>query len=57
MKRFKSAGQAQRFLSAHDGMGNLFLLRRHQVPAAQYRAARTRAFQVWAEVTDVTAAA
>ena len=39
-KRFKSAGQAHRFLSAHDGISNLFLLRRHRVPAAQYRAAR-----------------
>jgi len=57
MKRFKSAGQAQRFLPAHDGINNLFLLRRHQVPAAQYRAARTQAMQVWAEVTGVAAAA
>ena len=57
MKRFKSAGQAQRFLSAHDGINNLFLLRRSQVPATQYRAARTQAFQVWAEVTGVAAAA
>jgi putative transposase len=57
MKRFKSAGQAQRFLSAHDGINNLFLLRRHQVPATQYRATRTRAFQVWAEVTGVAAVA
>jgi len=57
MKRFKSAGQAQRFLSAHDGINNLFHLRRHQVPATQYRAARTQAFQVWAEVTGVAAAA
>ena len=57
MKRFKSPDQAQRFLSAHDGISNLFHLRRHQVPAAQYRAARTEAFQVWAEVTGVTAAA
>jgi len=57
MKRFKSAGQAQRFLSAHDGINNLFHLRRHQVPATQYRATRTQAFQVWAEVTGVTAAA
>jgi len=56
MKRFKSAGQAQRFLSAHDGINNLFLLRHHQVPAAQHRADRTQAFQVWAEVTGVTAA-
>ncbi len=57
MKRFKSAGQAQRFLSAHDGINNLFHLRRHQVPATQYRAARTQAFQVWAEVTGVAASA
>ena len=57
MKGFKSPGQAQRFLSAHDGISNLFHLRRHQVPAAQYRAARTQAFQVWAEVTSVIAAA
>ena len=56
MKRFKSPGQAQRFLSAHDGINNLFLLRRHQVPAAQYRAARTEAFAVWAEITGVAAA-
>src|SRR5215213_9740186 len=28
MKRFKSAGQAQHFLSAHDQIGNLFHLRR-----------------------------
>ena len=57
MKRFKSAGQAQRFLSAHDGIDNLFHLRRHQVPAPQYQAARTQAFQVWAEVTGVAATA
>jgi putative transposase len=41
MKRFESAGQAQRFLSAHDRINNLFHLRRDHVPADQYRAART----------------
>ncbi len=45
MKRFKSAGQAQRFLSAHDQIGNLFHLRRDHVTAVRYRAARTRAFE------------
>ena len=40
MKRFKSAGQAQRFLSAHDQINNLFHLPRDYVPADQYRAAR-----------------
>ena len=55
--RFKSPGQAQRFLSAHDGIDNLLLLCRPQAPAAQYRDAQTQAFRVWAEVTGVAAAA
>ena len=57
MKRFKSAGQAQRFLSAHDQINNLFHLRRDHVPANEYRTARTQAFQTWAEVTGVAALA
>ena len=57
MKRFKSPGQAQRFLSAHEGINNLFHLRRDRLRAAQYRATRTQAFQTWAEVTGVAATA
>jgi len=57
MRRFKSAGQAQRFLSAHDQINNLFQLRRDHVTASAYRAARTRAFELWAEITGVAAAA
>ena len=57
MQRFKSARQAQRFLFAHDGINNLFHLRRHQVSATQYRADPTQALRVWAEVTGVTASA
>src|SRR3954468_20309549 len=57
MKRFKSARQAQRFLSAHDQINNLFHLRRDHLPADQYRAARAQAFRTWAEVTSVAAAA
>ena len=57
MKRFKSAGQAQRFLSTHDQINNLFPLCREHVTAAEYRAARTRAFELWAEVSGVAAAA
>ena len=57
MKRFKSPGQAQRFLSAHDQISNLFHLRRDHVTAAQHRAARMRAFEVWAEVTGSKVAA
>ena len=51
MKRFKSPRQAQRFLSAHDQIGNLFHLRRDHLSAAEYRAARARAFETWAEVS------
>ena len=57
MKCFKSPGQAQRLLSAHDGISNLFLLRRSQVPATEYRADRAQAFRVWAEVPGIAAAA
>jgi putative transposase len=46
MKRFKSARQVQRFLSAHDQINNLFHLRRHHIPASEYRAARARTFEM-----------
>jgi putative transposase len=57
MKRFKSPKQAQRFLSAHAGINNLFHLHRDHLSADQCRAARTQAFQTWAEVTGVVATA
>jgi hypothetical protein len=41
-KRFKSPGQAQRFLPAHDRIDNLFHLRRGHCSATDYRAARTQ---------------
>jgi putative transposase len=52
MKRFKSAGQAQRFLSVHDHVGNLFR-RPANTNAADHRKSRAQAFKVWAEVTGV----
>src|SRR4051812_43376103 len=57
MKRFKSPGQAQRSLPAHDQIATLSPPRRDPPPARQYRAARTQALQTWAEVTGVTARA
>jgi putative transposase len=57
MRRFKSPRQAQRFLSAHDQINNLFHLRRDHVPASEYRAARARAFETWAEISGIAAAA
>ena len=56
MERLKSPRQAQRFLSAHDQISNLFHLRRDHVTAVQYRAARARAFEVWAEISGAAAA-
>jgi putative transposase len=55
MKRFKSAGQAQRFLSVHDQVANLFRLSTNTTASA-HRKARVQAFRVWAEVTGVTSA-
>jgi len=54
MKRFKSAGQAQRFLSGHDQVANLFL-RCANTNAVAHRQSRTRAFTTWAEVTGLAA--
>jgi putative transposase len=51
MRRFKSSGQAQRFLSVHSSINNLFRVGRHLLGAAHHRAFRARAFYVWNEVT------
>jgi putative transposase len=57
MKRFKSPRQVQRFLSAHDPINNLFHLRRDYVTADRHKFARTQAFEVWADITGIRAAA
>jgi putative transposase len=46
-RRFKSAGQAQRFLGAHAAVHNLFNLGRHLVGAEHYRNLRVSAFEEW----------
>ena len=51
MRRFKSTAQAQRFLSAHGVIQNLFRVGRHLVRAPNHRTLRARAFRVWVEVT------
>jgi putative transposase len=55
MKRFKSARQAQRFLSVHDQVANLFR-RPARTNAADHRASRAQAFRVWGEVTSAARA-
>jgi len=52
MKRFKSAGQAQRFLSVHDQVANLFR-RSSNNNAADHRTFRARAFKTWSEVIGI----
>ena len=47
MRRFKSVVQAQRFLSVHSAVYNLFNLGRHLVSANHYRLFRMRAFASW----------
>ena len=44
MRKFKSVGQAQRFVTAHVDVTNLFNLGRHLVSADHYRDLRISAF-------------
>jgi putative transposase len=54
MKRFKSAGQAQRFLSVHGQVANLFRRPAH-TSAVDHRKSREWALATWAEVTGLAA--
>ena len=47
MRRFKSVGQAQRYVAAHAAVSNLFNLGRHLVRAQHYRDLRVDAFADW----------
>ena len=51
MRRFKSARHAQRFLSLHDAVRNLFRVGRHLLRSSNHRLLRSRSFAVWREVT------
>ena len=51
MRRFKSPGQAQRFLAVHSQVHNLFCVGRHLLRAANYRLLRNRSFETWQQVT------
>jgi len=53
MRRFKSPGQAQRFLAIHSAVHNLFRIGRHLLRACHYRAFRSQAFSSWLQVTCV----
>ena len=51
MRRFKSPGQAQRFLTVHGLVRNLFRVGRHLVRAVHHRELRGRSFLIWDAVT------
>ena len=51
MRRYKSLGQAQRFLSVHGVIQNLFRVGRHLTSSANHRTLRDRSFGVWRRVT------
>jgi putative transposase len=53
MRRFKSAKQAQRFLSAFGPIAGHFQPPRHRLSAREYRATLQGRFQTWNEVTGV----
>lgn len=50
MRRFKSVIQAQRFVTAHAAVQNLFNLGRHLTRAEHYRDLRNSAFSEWSRV-------
>ncbi len=49
MRRFKSPQQAQRFLSVHGLIQNLFRVGRHLLKAVHYQLLRGLAFSDWQE--------
>jgi len=53
MRRFKSPRQAQRFLSIHAAVYNLYNLGRHLVSAIHYRLLRQGAMLSWRQATAV----
>jgi len=57
MRRFKSAGHAQRFLAAYGPIASHFRPRRHRLTATAYRQHRDQAHATWREVTGVADAA
>jgi putative transposase len=57
MQGFKSAGHAQRFLSAYGPMAQHFRPRRHLLLASEYREEMRSRFESWAEITGTKRAA
>jgi putative transposase len=57
MKRFTSAGHAQRFLSAFSGISPHFRPGRHRLTADEYRREMTDRFTTWNQITSMATTA
>jgi len=57
MRRFKSPGQAQRFLSAFVLIRDHFHPKQHQLTAQRYRKQMCQGFEDWREVAGLNSAA
>jgi putative transposase len=57
MRKFKSPGQAQRFLSAFEPIRSHFHPKQHQLTAYRYRQQLRQRFQNWREVVGLKSAA
>ena len=55
MQRFRSAGSAQRFLSAHASVYNTFNICRHLIRSATKRRFRSEAFDAWRAAAGIAA--
>jgi putative transposase len=51
MKRFKSSGSAQRFLSTHSAIYNVFNIQRHLISRRTLRVFRDQAMLTWRQAT------
>jgi transposase-like protein len=51
MKRFKSPGSAQRFLSTHAAVYNVFNIQRHLISRGTLRVFRDQAMLTWRQAT------
>ena len=56
MKRFKSAGHLQRFVSIHDPIANLFHIPRHDMASQHHRELRETAMRIWNDVARLQVA-
>jgi putative transposase len=57
LQGLKSAGHAQRFLSADGPMAQHVRPRRHLLPAPEYRQERRQRFDTWQDLTSLPTAA